>query len=90
MSAKTMHGTEASLRATLTILAARWERLAANGDAAIGHLEGPGAPIVSAEVAERGHTYRKAASDIREVLRGGLVPHDLMTDAELEQHGSAS
>lgn len=38
--------------------------------------------------AERAATYRTAASDLRDVLRTGVLPHPLMTDAELEQHGT--
>lgn len=37
---------------------------------------------------DRAAGYRKAAADIREVLHTGRIPHDLMTDAELEQHGT--
>ncbi|MFD5709525.1 hypothetical protein ACFWHW_03870 [Streptomyces pharetrae] len=76
-------------RATLTTLADRWEQMADHGDVAIGTFNGPAAATLDAEVGERGRTYRKAAADIRDVLRTGRVPHDLMTDAELEQHGTA-
>ncbi|MGW7688906.1 exonuclease domain-containing protein [Streptomyces asiaticus] len=38
----------------------------------------------------RAHAYRKAADDVLTVLRTGRVPHDLMTDAELEQHGTTT
>jgi hypothetical protein len=37
---------------------------------------------------ERNHTLRTAAADVRDVLRTGRIPHPLMTDAELEQHGT--
>ena len=37
---------------------------------------------------DRGAAYRRAADDIREVLRSGHIPHTLMTDAELDQHGA--
>lgn len=67
----------------LASLAERWQQMADHGDAAIGHFDGPAAAILSAEVGERGRTYRKAADDVREVLRTGRIPHDLMTDAEL-------
>lgn len=73
----------------LTDLAVRWEQMADHSDAAIGQFEGPAAATLNAEVGERGRTYRKAATDIRDVLRTGQVPHDLMTSAELEQHGTS-
>ena len=67
--------------AVFTTLAERWEQLANQGDAAIGHFEGPAAATLDAEVGERGRTYRKAAADVRDVVRTGRVPHDLMTGA---------
>ncbi|WP_406417959.1 hypothetical protein [Streptomyces sp. NBC_01614] len=67
----------------LADLADRWEQMADQGDAAIGQFEGPAAATLDAEVGERGRTYRKAASDVRDVLRTGRIPHDLMTSAEL-------
>ncbi|WP_086732883.1 hypothetical protein [Streptomyces glaucescens] len=70
--------------ATLTTLADRWTEVADHGDAAIGTFPGPAAATLDAEVGERGRTYRKAAADVRDVLRTGQVPHDLMTDAELD------
>jgi len=88
MTARTMHPKEAALRAVLTDLADRWELMAANEEAAIPLLEGPAAAQVGAEVAQRAATYRKAAADVRDVLATGRIPHDLMTDAELEQHGT--
>lgn len=84
-------GGQADQSATLTalnLLADRWQQLADQGDTAIGHFEGPAAAQLDAEVAERGRTYRKAVADLREVLVSGRIPHDLMTEAELEQHGS--
>jgi hypothetical protein len=74
------------LRAAETVLATladRWQEMADHGDHAIGHFEGPAAATLDAEVGERGRTYRKAASDVREVLASGRIPHDLMTTAEL-------
>ncbi|MGW6531403.1 hypothetical protein [Streptomyces venezuelae] len=65
MTSKTMHKTEADLRATLTTLADRYE-----------------------EIADHADGYRRAATDIREVLRTGRVPHWWMTDVELEEHGT--
>jgi hypothetical protein len=32
---------------------------------------------------ERAATYSRAATDLREVLATGRIPHGLMTDAEL-------
>jgi len=88
MTAKTMHQTEAQLRAALTILAERWEQLAGPApDPAEGLFVGEVTPAESARV-ERAHTYRTAATDLRDVLRTGRIPHPLMTDAELEQHGT--
>lgn len=88
MTAKTMPQTEAQLRATLASLAERWEQLATQGEAAVGHFEGPAAATLDAEVTERSTTYRKAAADVRDVLATGLIPHDLLADAELEQYGA--
>lgn len=88
MTAKTMHQTEAALRATLTLLAERWEQMAKSapdlGDELL--IEEP-TPLQRCQI-ERAHTYRTAAADVRDVLRTGLLPHGLMTDAELEQHGT--
>ncbi|MFA0844402.1 hypothetical protein [Streptomyces rochei] len=83
-----MHQTEADLRAALTTLAERWEQMATNEEASIPLLQGPAAEQVGAQVHQRIATYRKAAADLRDVLRTGRIPHDLMTDAELDQHGS--
>jgi hypothetical protein len=78
------------LRSTLTTLADRWDQMATTGDAAIGTFPGPAAATIDAEVGERGRTYRKAASDVRDTLRTGRIPHDLMTDAELDEHGTTT
>ncbi|MEU2440157.1 hypothetical protein ABZ595_28840 [Streptomyces rubradiris] len=75
---------------TLTTLAERWEQMAEHGDVAIGTFDGPAAATLDAEVGERGRTYRKAATDLRDVLRTGRVPHDLMTDAELSAPATAA
>ncbi|MGW4493842.1 hypothetical protein [Streptomyces sp. NPDC004376] len=77
-----------ALHVALTTLAERWEQMADHGDATVGAFDGPAAATIDAEVAERGRVYRKAAADVREVLRTGRIPHDLMTDAELDEHGS--
>jgi hypothetical protein len=79
---------EADLRTALATLAARWEQMADRApDLGYDLFIDEPAPTTAAQV-ERAHTYRKAAADIREVLRAGRVPHDLMTDAELEQYGT--
>lgn len=71
----------------LASLTEYWERMASQSDAAVGHFEGPTAATLNAEVTERGSTLRKAASDVREVLRTGCVPHDLMP-AQLTHYGN--
>ncbi|MFJ3950231.1 hypothetical protein ACIPXV_09200 [Streptomyces libani] len=90
MTAKTMHHTEASIRATLTTLAERWEQMAKSapdfgGDGLF--IDEP-APAQLQQF-ERATTYGRAAADLREVLRTGRIPHGLMTDAELDAHGNA-
>ncbi|MBI0296746.1 hypothetical protein JBE04_20355 [Streptomyces sp. PRKS01-29] len=89
MTDKTMHRTETDLRVALTTLAERWEQMA---DRAPEHPKylyiDPLTPAQRDEHA-RGAAYRKAASDLRDVLRTGRIPHDLLTDAELETHGTA-
>lgn len=88
MTAKTMHQTEASLRASLTTLAERWEQMAGPApDPDEGLFVDEPSPAEYARV-ERAATYRTAAADLRDVLRTGVLPHPLMTDAELEQHGT--
>lgn len=88
MTAKTMHQTEADLRAALTTLAERWEQLAGPApDPSEGLFVDEPTPSEYGQVA-RAHTYRTAASDLRDVLRTGQIPHPIMTDAELEQHGT--
>ncbi|GAA1065278.1 hypothetical protein [Streptomyces asiaticus] len=79
---------EADLRQTLTDLADRWDKHAATLTAGL-----PTEFFVEVNVANecqtaRAHAYRKAADDVRDVLRTGRTPHDLMTDAELEKHGT--
>ncbi|MFE8961798.1 hypothetical protein [Streptomyces iakyrus] len=78
----------ATTHAALTTLAERWEQMAANEGKALQFLEGPNAEWVADTARERIRTYAKAAADIRNVLATGRIPHDLMTDAELEQHGT--
>lgn len=79
---------EVDLRAVLTILAYRWEQMAGPApDPSEGLFVDEVTPAESAWV-ERNYTYRKAAADVRDVLRTGHVPHPLMSDAELEQYGT--
>ena len=88
MTAKTMHQTEADLRTALTTLAKRWEQIAGpKPDPSEGLFVDEVTPAESARV-ERNSTLRTAASDVRDVLRTGRIPHPLMTDAELEQYGT--
>lgn len=88
MTAKTMHPSEAALRATLTTLADRWEQMAGpKPDPSEGLFVDEPGPFERARI-ERAATYREVAADIRDVLRTGLLPHGLMTDAELAQHGT--
>jgi DNA polymerase-3 subunit epsilon len=76
------------VRTLLADLAERWEQMAGpKPDPSEGLFVDEVTPAESARV-ERAATYREAASDVREVLRTGLPPHGLMTDAELEQHGT--
>jgi hypothetical protein len=88
MTAKTTPQTEAALRAALADLAERWERMAGPApDPSEGLFVDEPSPAEYARI-ERAATYRTAASDVRDVLRTGLIPHGLMTDAELQQHGT--
>ncbi|MEU3613431.1 hypothetical protein ABZ725_14105 [Streptomyces sp. NPDC006872] len=90
MTTKTMHQNEGRLRAVLATLAERWEQLAGpkpDPDEGL-FVDQPG-PDEYARV-ERAHAYRTAASDLRDVLRTGQIPHPIMTDAELERHGTVA
>lgn len=79
---------EAQLRITLATLADRWEQMAGpKPDPSEGLFVDEPTPAESARI-ERAATYREAAADVRDVLRTGLIPHPLMTDAELEQYGA--
>lgn len=79
---------ERKVRAVMTDLVERWEQMAGPApDPSEGLLVDEVTPAESARV-ERANTYRTAASDLRDVLRTGQIPHPLMTDAELEQHGT--
>lgn len=76
---------ERKVRAGLGDLADRWEEMAASAEARADDI---GDGVLAATNDARGRTYRRAARDLRDVLRTGRMPHDLMTDAELEQHGT--
>jgi hypothetical protein len=78
------NGDQSATLTALNLLADRWQQMADHGDVAIGSFSGPAAATLDAEVGERGRVYRKAAADLREVLINGRIPHDLMTDAELD------
>ncbi|WP_432053671.1 hypothetical protein [Streptomyces sp. bgisy022] len=81
---------ETDLRTALATLADRWEE---HADAlSAGLPTGFYAHFTEAQErqATRAPAYRKAAADLRDVLRTGRIPHDLMTDAELEQHGTSA
>jgi DNA polymerase-3 subunit epsilon len=79
---------ERKLRTVVDELAERWEQMAGPApDPSEGLFVDEVTPAESARI-ERAHTYRTAASDLRDVLRTGRIPHPLMTDAELEQHGT--
>ncbi|MFF4346754.1 exonuclease domain-containing protein [Streptomyces sp. NPDC001530] len=79
---------ERKIRALFADLAERWEQMAKSapglGDELL--VDEP-TPLQRCQI-ERAHTYRTAAADVRDALRTGLIPHALMTDAELEQHGT--
>jgi DNA polymerase III, epsilon subunit and related 3''-5'' exonucleases len=79
---------ERKVRAIVADLAERWEQMAGPApDPSQGLFVDEVTPAESARI-ERAHTYRTAASDLRDVLRTGRIPHGLATDAELEQHGT--
>lgn len=79
--------TETHLRDTLTELAARWDQHAATLTAGLPTTLYAEFTAAQERQSARSHAYRRAASDVRYTLRTGHLPHDLMTDAELEQHG---
>ncbi|GLP64247.1 hypothetical protein TUSST3_08670 [Streptomyces sp. TUS-ST3] len=79
---------ERRVRAVLEDLAERWEQMAKAAPEFGSELFVDKPTPVQLQQHERAATYRKAATDVRDVLRTGLPPHDLMTDAELEQYGA--
>lgn len=66
-----------SIEAVLTTLCERWEQMAA-----VEETSGE-KPLL-----DDAYIYRRAAKDVRHVLRTGRIPHDLITDTEHEQHSS--
>jgi DNA polymerase-3 subunit epsilon len=77
---------ERKVRNAFADLAERWEAMAPKPP--VGDLFVDEVTPVEAHRAARDHTYRRAAADVREVLRTGHAPHGLMADAELEQYGT--
>ncbi|MCX4697046.1 hypothetical protein [Streptomyces sp. NBC_01373] len=72
----------------LTTLADRWKQMGGPApDPDEGLFVDEPSPAEYARV-ERAATYREVAADLLETLRTGQIPHPLMTDAELEQHGT--
>jgi DNA polymerase-3 subunit epsilon len=78
---------ERKLRAVVDELAERWEQMAKAGPDFGDELLIDEPTPLQLQQRERAHTYKTAATDVRDVLRTGRLPHALMTDAELEQHG---
>jgi len=79
---------ERKFRAAFAELAERWEQMADRMTA--GHPVEFYTAVTETELVEetRASVLRTSASDVRDVLRTGLIPHPIMTDAELEQHGA--
>lgn len=76
---------ERKLRTTIDELADRYEEMAARAEARANQIDDA---RLAATNDARGITYRRVSGDLRTVLNEGRIPHDLMTDAELEQHGT--
>ncbi len=79
---------ERKVRGLLADLADRWEQMAAAGPDFGDELIVDEPTPVQLQQHERAATYGRAAADLRDALRTGRIPHGLMTDAELEQHGT--
>ncbi|WP_037616346.1 hypothetical protein [Streptomyces aureus] len=80
-------GGKADPSATLTAvntLAERWERMGKSAPELGDELLIDEPTAAERHQHERAATYRRAAADLREVLVTGRIPHDLMTDAELD------
>ncbi|MEV6806543.1 ATP-binding protein [Streptomyces sp. NPDC051132] len=79
---------EEAIEVTLTTLAGRWEQMAQGApDFGDGLFVDEATPAQTGQH-ERATTYRKAATDLLDVLRTGRIPHDLMTNAELDGTGN--
>lgn len=79
---------ERQLRTTLNELAERWEQMAkAAPDLGDSLLVDEPTPVQLRQI-ERAAVYRRAARDLRDVLRSGRIPHGLLTDVELDKHGA--
>lgn len=74
----------AEIEATAKTLITRWREYAAS--AALRAESGANARLAEVN-SGRAHEVRRCASDLEWVLTHGQIPHPLMTDAELEQHG---
>jgi hypothetical protein len=83
-----MHPKEADLRVALTTLADRWEQMAEAGPDFGNDLLINEPTPTELQQHERAATYRRAAADLRDILRTGRIPHGLMTDAELGHYGA--
>lgn len=79
---------ERKIRGLLHDLASRWEQMAKAGPDFGDELLVEEPTPLQLQQRERAHTYMTAASDLRDALRTGQIPHPLMTDAELERHGA--
>lgn len=79
---------ERKVRSLLDDLASRWEQMANAGPDFGDELLIDEPTPLQLQQRERAHTYKTAASDLRDALRTGQIPHPLMTDAELEQYGT--
>ncbi|WP_413102262.1 hypothetical protein [Streptomyces sp. Inha503] len=79
-----MAHTDNELRDTLTTLTERWEQIAASAEA---RADAAANGTLSEVGHARAHTIRRLARDVADVLNTGRIPHDLMTTAELENHG---
>jgi hypothetical protein len=87
MTARTMHETEARLRAELTTLARRWQRIADYAPEHPKYLSQPTLTVAERAEHDQGVAYRKAAEALFHVLNTGLIPQELMTEFERRQHG---
>ena len=82
-------GDQSATLTALNLLAERWEQMAKAGPDFGSELLINEPTSLQLQQRERASVYGRAAADLREVLVSGRIPHDLMTDAELEQHGKS-